>query len=100
MTGITFLIYALACWRITHLVVLEDGPADLIKRLRNFASKLLFFRDLLSCVWCASIWVGAGLALADLLSPSWTARASLVFALSALSVIVERWMEVQYKWLK
>ena len=32
-----FLVGALATWRVTHLLVEEDGPADLVFRLRERA---------------------------------------------------------------
>ena len=42
----TFLLAALATWRVTHLLASEDGPADVILRFRvrlgnTFAGKLM-----------------------------------------------------------
>jgi hypothetical protein len=52
----------LATWRITHLLAREDGPADLVARLRaglgaSFAGRLL------DCFYCLSLWVAAPVAL-------------------------------------
>jgi hypothetical protein len=49
---------ALATWRVTHLLAKEDGPANLVIRLRarlgdGFAGKLM------DCFNCLSIWVAA-----------------------------------------
>jgi hypothetical protein len=32
-----FVLAALATWRVTHLLVAEDGPADVVVRLRRRA---------------------------------------------------------------
>lgn len=94
----TLIIYALACWRVSHLIVHEDGPADMILLSRAYLSgRSPVFKSLLSCVWCVSIWVAILIVTADALYPEITERAALIFALSALAVIIERHMEVQYE---
>lgn len=52
----------LATWRVTHLLAKEDGPADLIFRIRarlgqRFAGKLM------DCFQCLSLWVALPIAL-------------------------------------
>jgi hypothetical protein len=47
----------LATWRLAHLLAYEDGPADLILRVRKRAGPLL------ECFHCNSMWVAAPLAL-------------------------------------
>jgi hypothetical protein len=47
----------LAAWRLTHLLAYEDGPVDLVLRLRRRAGRLM------ECFNCISIWVAAPLAL-------------------------------------
>ncbi len=59
---IRLVLAALATWRVTHLLASEDGPADLILRLRSrlgagFAGKLM------DCFHCLSFWVAAPMAL-------------------------------------
>jgi|SRR5215813_492099 len=51
-----------ATWRVTHLLAGEDGPGDIVYRLRarlgsSFAGKLL------DCFYCLSLWVAAPFAL-------------------------------------
>lgn len=52
---------ALATWRLTHLLAREDGPADLLVRLRERlgAGSL---GHLMDCFNCSSLWVAAPLA--------------------------------------
>ena len=52
----SFIIIALVVWRLTHLFTKEDGPFDLIFGLRKKAGEG-FFRSLLDCFYCLSIWV-------------------------------------------
>src|SRR5712691_6312864 len=53
---IKFVVSALAVWRITHLLASEDGPADVIARLR---ARLGQSRAgaLMDCFGCLSFWV-------------------------------------------
>jgi hypothetical protein len=46
----------LASWRVTHLLALEDGPGDVVVRirLRLGASRL---GGLMDCFLCLSLWV-------------------------------------------
>lgn len=93
----TFLIFALAVWRISSLLVNEDGPFDIFIKLRwkagvrfdkesepygtNVISKGLL------CVWCVSVWI-AGVG-AILISANFLEYIVLVLALSAAAIMVE-----------
>ena len=52
----------LATWRLCHLVAREDGPFDLILRLRLRAGSGMVAR-LLDCPYCLSLWVAAPIAV-------------------------------------
>lgn len=54
---LSFLVAALAVWRVTHLLVREDGPWNVLSRLRSFVGKLL------DCFYCFSLWVAVPAAL-------------------------------------
>ena len=60
-----FALATLATWRVSHLLVEEDGPADVVVRLRRRAGSS-WAGDLLDCFYCLSVWVAvpfaAGLA--------------------------------------
>src|SRR5262249_26449988 len=55
-------IAVLATWRITHLLANEDGPADIIVRLRSRLGNG-FWGGLMDCFKCLSLWVAAPAAL-------------------------------------
>lgn len=59
---IRLVLAALATWRVTHLLVAEDGPADLIVRLRAWLGRS-FAGKILDCFYCTSLWVAAPTAL-------------------------------------
>lgn len=48
----------LAVWRVSHLLAKEDGPWDLVVRLRRSAGNSLFGK-LMDCFQCLSLWVAA-----------------------------------------
>ncbi len=48
----------LATWRVTHLLVSEDGPADMIVRFRALLGQSLAGR-LMDCFNCLSLWIAA-----------------------------------------
>jgi hypothetical protein len=57
-----FCLAVLAAWRMTHLLASEDGPADLIVKLRSRLGNH-FFGRLMDCFNCLSLWVAAPAAL-------------------------------------
>jgi hypothetical protein len=59
---IRFVVAALAIWRVTHLLALEDGPADIIVRLRLRLGRG-FIGALMDCFKCLSLWIAAPAAL-------------------------------------
>jgi hypothetical protein len=52
----------LATWRLSHLVAHEDGPFDVIVRLRARAGSGMLGR-LMDCPYCLSLWIAAPAAL-------------------------------------
>jgi hypothetical protein len=52
----------LATWRLSHLVASEDGPFDLIVRLRARAGDGMLGK-LMDCPYCLSLWIAAPAAL-------------------------------------
>ena len=51
-----FGVAALATWRLTHLLVREDGPADAIARTREWLGESQL-GALMDCFYCTSFWV-------------------------------------------
>jgi hypothetical protein len=77
----------LAVWRITHLCVAEDGPWDVLIRLRS-ALGFGFWGKLVNCFYCLSLWVAAPIAVWQ--GTSWQERFLLWPALSAGAILLER----------
>ena len=57
-----FVLAALATWRVTHLLASEDGPADVVARVRARLGEN-FWGRLMDCFYCLSLWVAAPAAL-------------------------------------
>lgn len=81
------LIGALVAWRLTHLLYGEDGPWNLLARLRYFAGQG-FWGNLMDCFYCLSLWIA--LPFGILLGESWRERLLLWLALSAAAILLER----------
>jgi hypothetical protein len=56
-----FVVGALATWRVTHLLVEEDGPGDVVVRLRRRAGDG-WVGQAMDCFYCLSIWTAAPVA--------------------------------------
>jgi hypothetical protein len=80
-------IASLAVWRVTHLVQAEDGPWNIIVRLRRLAGQSAL-GDLLDCFFCLSIWVAGPFAYC--VGASWRERVLLWLALSGAAILLER----------
>jgi hypothetical protein len=55
---IRFVLSVLTTWRISHLLVSEDGPWEIMARLRQWLGASAIGR-LMDCFGCISIWVAA-----------------------------------------
>jgi len=114
---LTVAVMVLATWRLSSLLVDEDGPFNLLRKVRKWAGAgefsprgldaerltpqeieevMLragrpesFLAGLLSCIWCTSIWVAAGWVILFALTP-YAYYPALVCALSAAAIMVRR----------
>jgi hypothetical protein len=78
---------ALAVWRFTHLLALEDGPFDVLASLRRALGESVFGR-LMDCFYCLSFWVAA--PFAALVAASLWDGLLAWFALSGAACLLER----------
>jgi len=60
--GNRFLLGSLVVWRLTHLIAEEDGPADVVVRMRARAGDG-WAGELMDCFYCMSVWVSAPVAV-------------------------------------
>ena len=81
------LLGVLGVWRITHLLQGEDGPWEIVVRLRRRAGPG-FFGGLLDCFACLSLWMSVPFAWS--LGRDRRERALLWPALSAAAMLIER----------
>jgi hypothetical protein len=81
-----WLVATVAVWRVTHLIVNEDGPWDLFVHLRTAAGAIGLGR-LVACFLCASVWIAVPFAL--LLSRGLD-LIMLIPALSGGAILLER----------
>ncbi len=51
-----FVLCCLATWRLTHMIVSEDGPWDVIVRMRAWFGDSVAGRAM-DCFYCISLWV-------------------------------------------
>lgn len=83
--GKAFVLCTLAVWRIAHLIAHEDGPFDIVVRIRSKVGHG-FLGSLLDCFLCVSLWVAAPFAW--LVATGWTDRIVAWLALSAAASIL------------
>jgi hypothetical protein len=95
-----FVVYGLATWRLASMVVREDGPWGMFMELRELAGiehddgEIFiipdeFFANLLSCVWCASMWVGFFWLVFWMAWPWMAIRVAIMFGFSAVAILVD-----------
>lgn len=87
-----FILIALATWRVATMLVNEAGPLDIFERIRDrFIPEgeiTGFLPNLLTCVWCLSVWTGIFCYLVWLI---W-AVPIIILAASAIAVILDRFV--------
>lgn len=102
MDALTFIVLALATWRISSFLVREDGPWMMFEKIRiksglqrlspaypGYAIPDKFFAQLLSCVWCTGVWVGVLWTVFYLFFPTISFCCALPFALSAMAICID-----------
>lgn len=62
----TLLLCALATYRLTRIILMEDGPFDLVLKLRAVADPdgRTWLGKGLRCPWCISFWLGPAVVYA------------------------------------
>ena len=81
------LVGTLGVWRITHLLTAEDGPSEVLVRLRRKAGSG-FWGSLLDCFYCLSLWVAVPFAF--FIGEAAKERSFLWLAFSAGAILLER----------
>jgi hypothetical protein len=82
-----FVLAVLATWRVTHLLAAEDGPGDVVVRLRALLGQS-FAGRLMDCFYCLSIWLAAPAAL--FVTRHWLDWIIVWLAISGAACLLER----------
>ena len=82
-----FILGVLGVWRVTHLLQAEDGPWDVVIRLRRFGGQSVW-GSLLDCFYCLSLWVALPFALG--IGETNKEKTLLWLALSGGAILLER----------
>jgi hypothetical protein len=97
---VDLLLLGLATWRLTSLLVQEEGPWAIFARLRyklgvrydehSEPYGLTILGALFACMWCASVWTGAIVSIAYATFPPIARLLSLPLALSTIALLLNR----------
>jgi len=87
---LSFLLGSFAVWRVTHLFHAEDGPWDVLVRLRKWLGNG-FFGQLTDCFYCLSLWVSAPFAW--MLCVDVRSGFLLWLAMSGAAILLQRFTE-------
>lgn len=82
-----FILGTFGVWRVTHLLNGEDGPGEILVKLRRRTGQG-FWGQLLDCFFCLSLWVAVFFAW--LLGKGWKERLALLPALSGGAILLNR----------
>ena len=89
----TYLVVGvLGVWRVTHLFWGEDGPFDVLVRIRRLFGNSVF-GQMLDCFYCLSLWVA--MPFAWVMAATWPERVLLWLALSGGASYLEHRKEKQ-----
>lgn len=108
MENFHFFIYALAIWRLSNLLVYEDGPWLMFEHLRlRLGLQPPEFPEmprqtdppnkmpgsLLACLWCISITVAVFFVVVYAINRNVAFWMALPLALSAVACLLDRWSQ-------
>jgi hypothetical protein len=82
-----FALSALSVWRLTHLIVAEDGPWEVVVRLRARLGDSEAGR-VMDCFYCASLWLA--LPFACSLAQGVLSGILILLALSGVAALLEQ----------
>lgn len=96
------IVCGLAVWRLSNMVLFEEGPFWIFVYIRNLTGSILhdddnvpvqydvnFWGKLFSCIYCMSIWVAFFFCILAVISVEAAVIVGLPFSLSAIAVIVD-----------
>ena len=92
MDVLTLALFGLTVARLSCLLVEEDGPFSVFFRFRNFTERIHpELHELVSCRWCASVWIAAGLYIFYLFLPEPLMHFMFIMSFSMLGILISSW---------
>ncbi len=100
MNWLDVFLAAMATWRLTLMVINENGPYMIFSKFRTWAGVSVNIETgelntptnlskLITCSFCLSFWVGIGFMEIFFLAPSWLFQTiALPFVLSAITILL------------
>lgn len=99
MSIIEFVVLSLATWRLSSLLIEEEGPFEILEKLRHrlgvrwdeTSTHVHGQNELattLTCLWCTSLWAALAWAIFWLLAPRIAFVVALPLALTALPAVL------------
>jgi hypothetical protein len=82
---LTLVLLILASYRLTHLITLDT----ITEPIRTRLASVPFLGELISCYWCAGIWVSALLVAGHYWWPGPTGVIALILAIAGGQALVE-----------
>lgn len=95
------IIFFMAVWRISYMLVSERGPFRVFEHMRNGAGILHddqgnpymypdgFFSEILHCIWCTSVWVSLFMSILTWVAPGFAVQFAMIFAFSTGAIIID-----------
>jgi hypothetical protein len=87
---LSFVLGAVAVWRITHLFHAEDGPWDILVHFRRLLGNSIFGQAA-DCFYCLSLWIA--LPFAIMFGHNFGEQFLLWWAFSGAAILLERFSE-------
>lgn len=109
---LSLLLLSAAVWRISYMLVWEDGPYYIFNSVREFvgvrydidlnrkidSNPMLpkwrnSLAELFNCVYCMSVWVSILVYIVYLFKPFLAVALAVPFALSTGAIAINRWCD-------
>lgn len=96
-----YLVYGMACWRLTSLLIREEGPYNSFGIIREWVGIIhdsdrkpmgypeTLLGKLFECSWCLSVWIAGALVLGYIFLPTISFYFALWLSLSTITILIE-----------
>lgn len=85
MNWLDLVLLILASFRLTHLLVTDSITEPIRQRLES----VRFIGELITCYWCAGVWVSGGLVALHLIWPGGSRPLLLLLAVAGGQALLE-----------